>query len=95
MDLAEAAHWPAGAGPVRGPNSPPPRCLRPVIAPARVWLTPSSSPQPAPSPASACLQLPTAWIARLRTGERVKFADARNSKRSFKIVWMVGSLLSC
>lgn len=57
-----------------------------VTAPARVWLTPSSSPQPAPSPASACLQLATAWIARLRTGERVKFTDARDSKRSFKIV---------
>jgi pyruvate kinase len=57
-----------------------------VTVPARVWLTPSSFPQPAPSPASACLQLPTAWIARLRTGERVKFTDARDSTRSLKIV---------
>jgi len=57
-----------------------------VTTPARVWLTSASSPWPPPSPANACLQLPTTWIARLRAGERVKFTDARDSKRAIKIV---------
>jgi pyruvate kinase len=57
-----------------------------VISPARVWLTPETSPSLPPSPASACLQVPTNWLARLREGERVKFTDARDSKRGFQIV---------
>jgi pyruvate kinase len=57
-----------------------------VISPARVWLTPETSPSLPPSPASACLQVPTNWLARLREGERVKFTDARDSKRAFEIV---------
>ena len=57
-----------------------------VISPARVWLTAEVSPQPPPSPASACLQVPTTWLGRLRAGERVKFTDARNSKREFDVV---------
>jgi len=57
-----------------------------VRSPARVWLTPETSPSPPPSPASACLQVPKTWLARLRAGERVKFTDARDSKRTFEIV---------
>jgi len=57
-----------------------------VTAPARVWLTAQSCPHPAPSPANACLPMPARWLAHLRRGERVKFADARNAKRSLKIV---------
>jgi pyruvate kinase len=57
-----------------------------VSSPARVWLTPETSPHPPPSPASASLQVPTAWLGRLRAGERVKFTDARDSKRAFKVV---------
>ena len=45
-----------------------------VTAPARVWLTPSIvSPAGLPRRPSACLPVPTTWLARLRTGERVKF----------------------
>ena len=57
-----------------------------VISPARVWLTSKISPQPPPSPASACLQVATTWLGRLRAGDRVKFTDARNSKREFNVV---------
>ncbi len=51
-----------------------------VTAPARVWLTPGNSPRRSPSPADAYLQVPEAWLACLRPGERVKFSDARGSQ---------------
>jgi pyruvate kinase len=57
-----------------------------VTAPARIWLTSDSSPQPPPSPASACLPVSAAWLSRLRKGERVRLIDAREAKRSFAIV---------
>ena len=57
-----------------------------VSSPARVWLTPETSPNPPPSPASACLQVPTTWLDRIRAGDRVKFTDARDSSRAFEIV---------
>jgi pyruvate kinase len=57
-----------------------------VSSPARVWLTSQTSPNPPPSPASACLHVPATWLDPLRTGDRVKFTDARDSKRAFEIV---------
>ncbi|MCD6707677.1 MAG: pyruvate kinase [Thiobacillus sp.] len=57
-----------------------------VTAPARVWLTAKESPQSPPSPASACLPVPSTWLAHLRVGELVKFTDARDARRTFKIV---------
>jgi pyruvate kinase len=57
-----------------------------VTTPARVWLTSDTTPQPSPSPTSACLTLPSKWLAFLRTGERVIFIDARDASRSFKVV---------
>lgn len=57
-----------------------------VIASARIWLTAESSPQPPPSVTSACLPVPATWLTHLRTGESVKFIDARGAKRSFQIV---------
>lgn len=57
-----------------------------VTAPARVWLTSEQSPQLPPSPASACLPVPSTWLAHLRIGELVKFTDARDAQRAFKIV---------
>jgi pyruvate kinase len=57
-----------------------------VTAPARVWLTSETAPQLPPAPADACLPVPGPWLARLRTGERVKLTDARDAKRAFTIV---------
>jgi pyruvate kinase len=57
-----------------------------VTAPARVWLTSEQSPQPAPSPASACLPVPSTWLVQLRVGAFVKFTDARDAERALKIV---------
>jgi pyruvate kinase len=53
---------------------------------ARVWLTSETSPCPAPSPANASLRVPAKWLTRLQTGERLKFTDARNAKRTFEVV---------
>jgi len=57
-----------------------------VTAPSRIWLTPGTAPRPSPSPADVTLPVPEAWLAQLRPGDRVKFTDARNSKRSFLVV---------
>ena len=56
-----------------------------ILAPARIWLTSTDSPQPPPSPADACLPVPASWLALLRTGERVKLTDAREARRVFTI----------
>jgi len=57
-----------------------------VTAPARVWLTSEESPQLPPTPASACLPIPSSWLGHLRIGEWVEFTDARDAQRAFKIV---------
>jgi pyruvate kinase len=57
-----------------------------VTAPARVWLSAEESSRPAPSPASASLPVPSPWLARLRVGATVKFTDARDAQRVFRIV---------
>lgn len=62
-----------------------------VTAPARVWLTSQSSPQPPPSQTSACLPVPATWLTRLSAGERVTFIDARDAKRAFEIVDVTNS----
>ena len=54
-----------------------------VTAPARLWLTTESSPQPPPSAADACLPVPAAWLAGLRPGSRVHLSDARQARRTF------------
>jgi pyruvate kinase len=56
-----------------------------VLAPARVWLTPSTLPRQPPSTAQAILPVPADWLAKLRVGDRLKFSDARQAKRT----WMI------
>jgi pyruvate kinase len=57
-----------------------------VVAPARVWLTSATAPLLPPAPAAACLPVPPRWLSRLRVGDDVEFADARNAPRSFRVV---------
>jgi len=56
-----------------------------VISPARVWLTPAGRPEHAPAHADASIPVPPEWLARLKTGGRVRFRDARGSSRSLRI----------
>jgi pyruvate kinase len=57
-----------------------------VIAPARIWLTPESTPHSPPSPASASLLVDAEWMGHLREGKEVRFTDARDARRQFKVV---------
>jgi pyruvate kinase len=56
-----------------------------VTAPARVWLTAEASPADPPTSADACLPVPADWMTPLRGGERIRFADARGSKRELTV----------
>ncbi len=77
-----------------GPLEPGPEVLRVrpqrdafgrLVAPARVWLTAEELPLPPPAPADACLPLPAVWLSGLKRGAEIKFTDARDSKRTFRI----------
>lgn len=57
-----------------------------VVAPARLWLNSAKMPSPSPSPATACLPVPARFLKRLMVGDRIKFHDARDSKRCLQIV---------
>jgi len=56
-----------------------------VTAGARIWLTPSAKPEPPPAPADAVVPVPGKWLASLRRGARIRFTDARGSKRSMSV----------
>src|SRR5450759_1210215 len=82
----EFAHRTAGTGRDGGSHTPPSRCLWTGHRP-RAGLVDLGDVSPtAPSPTSACLPVPATWLTRLRTGEQVKFIDARDAKRAFEIV---------
>lgn len=61
-----------------------------VTAPARIWFTRIDIPQPAPSPASACLPVAPDWLSRLRAGDRVTFIDARDAHRVCRVIEVNG-----
>jgi len=56
-----------------------------VTSPARVWLTPRLSPEHAPAYADACIPVSADWLERLKSGDRVRFKDARGSSRSLRV----------
>jgi pyruvate kinase len=73
-----------------GPIEPGPRVLkyRPkrdasghVVAPARIWLTPNSHPEVPPASADAVVPVPATWLAELKSGDRIRFTDARGASR--------------
>ena len=57
-----------------------------VTAPARVWLAAEQSHERPPSPANACLPVPSSWLARINVGTLATFTDARGAKRALKVV---------
>lgn len=82
-----------------GPLAPGPKVLkvRPqrdafgrVLAPARIWLTPQSSPEPAPLEAAGCLPVPRRWLQALSPKDTVRFTDARGARRTLTIAAAAG-----
>jgi pyruvate kinase len=61
-----------------------------VVSAARIWLTPTASPEVAPGPADAVLAVPQPWLARLKMQDRVSFTDARGAARSMIITGVNG-----
>ncbi len=62
-----------------------------VTAPARIWLTPLEHPEPACAHTDACLTMPGNWLARLRSGDRITFNDARDAWRSMEVTQPFGA----
>ena len=56
-----------------------------VIHPARIWLTSSLHPEPAPQPASAAIPVGALWLSRLDAGQEVRLVDARGARRVMTI----------
>jgi pyruvate kinase len=61
-----------------------------VIAPARLWLTPQSSPEPPPPGATASLPVPRRWLQSLSPPDTVRFTDTRGARRTLTIVASAG-----
>jgi len=57
-----------------------------TTAPARLWLTATSSPVAPPSPADACVPVEAVWLASLRDGDDVRLTDARGASRVWTVV---------
>ncbi len=62
-----------------------------VVSPARIWLTPTSSPEVAPDPQDAVVPVPQPWLARLKLRDRVRFIDARGASRTVVITGIKGA----
>jgi pyruvate kinase len=62
-----------------------------VVAPARIWLTPASQPEPAPAKAAASIPVAAEWVAQIRPGDRVRFKDSRGASRSLTISGVDGN----
>ena len=60
-----------------------------VVTPARVWLTPEDNPASPPTPAAACLPVPSSFLALLRAGDIVRLRDAREGRRTLRISQVV------
>jgi pyruvate kinase len=62
-----------------------------VLSPARIWLTPASQPEHAPTQADACIPMPAGWLAQRKVGDRIRFADARGASRTLRISGLAGA----
>jgi pyruvate kinase len=60
-----------------------------VLQPAKILLVPAGS-NAAEHVTDAVLTLPQRWVANLRTGDLIKFTDARGASRSIKIAKELG-----
>lgn len=58
---------------------------------ARIWLTPVGLNELPPSEADACLPVRGRWLRGLKTGDVIKFFDARGASRSIRVVEPIGN----
>ena len=61
-----------------------------VVTPARIWLTSSDNPEPAPGPATACIPLAVGFLKKLRPGDKLRLRDARKARRTLSISHVLG-----
>jgi pyruvate kinase len=61
-----------------------------VIRPARIWLTPATDRQRAPSNPDACLPVTDEWVSGLKPRDIVRFFDTRGASRSLSIIESIG-----
>ena len=54
--------------------------------PAKIWLTPANAPAPPPEPADACLPVTGQGLDLLKSGDVLKFFDARGASRSLRVI---------
>ncbi len=54
--------------------------------PARIWLTPAERPETPPESADAILPIREAWVIALEVGDRIRFHDTREAKRTLNVV---------
>src|SRR5262249_48966357 len=57
-----------------------------VTRPARIWLTRGDQPVAPPESADAILPVAGDWLAGLRIDDRIKLIDARDARRTMKVV---------
>lgn len=57
-----------------------------VVAPARIWLTPSEVPESTPPTSATRIPLPTEFLRKLHVGDKLRFRDARKAHRSLHVV---------
>lgn len=57
-----------------------------VVKPARIWLTAREQPVSAPTAAAVSIPVESAWMRRLRAGDRIHFIDSRAASREMTVV---------
>jgi pyruvate kinase len=61
-----------------------------VETPARIWLTPESTPEPPPSAANACVPVSGDWLSLLEPSARIRFTDTRGARRFMTVTGVCG-----
>ncbi len=61
-----------------------------VVSPAKVWLTPAEIPEDCPEGATMTLQIPRELLQKSEQGDKLRFRDTRDKKRSLRIVSCAG-----
>jgi pyruvate kinase len=56
-----------------------------ILRPARIWLTAGEAEPCEAAAADACLSVDPAWLAKIAAGDRIRFRDARKSRRNWRV----------